>query len=114
MRRLIPNPAGAAALRLSLATAAIAWGLAQLQKMHEAAMAALSEVEADAAAAEQRLARLLLEEEEAHERAAAAAPDVQTATVEPESTPHPFAPRPLGHVVPEQRTQQGPDFPLVS
>lgn len=114
MRRLIPNPAGAAALRLSLATAAIAWGLAQLQKMHEAAMAALSEVEADAAAAEQRLARLLLEEEEAHERAAdRLGPDPAAAVMDDDEAPA-SASRRLGAVVPEQRTQQGPDFPLVS
>ena len=113
MRRLITSPAALTALRVTIATAAIGWGLGQLQRLHEAAMTALGEVEAEANAAEARLARLMEAEEEAHERAAAEAPDAQTATVSPESHPHPFAPRRLGQVVPEQRTE-GPDFPLVS
>lgn len=105
MRRLIANPQALAALRASLATAAIAWGLGQLQKMHEVAMAALSEVEADAAAAEARLARLLEAEEEHHETAAAAAAETVDADAG-EGAPT----RPLGLVVPEQRDK--PDFAL--
>ena len=104
MRRLIANPQALAALRASLATAAIAWGLGQLQRMHEVAMAALSEVEADAAAAEQRLARLLEAEEEHHETAAAAAETVDADADEDAPTR-----RPLGNllIVPEQRDQPG-------
>lgn len=54
-------------LRIWIATAAISWGLTVLSEIHAERSAALDELEADADAAEARLARLMEAEEEQHE-----------------------------------------------
>lgn len=83
MRRLIANPRALLLLRASIASAAIAWGLGQLQALHEAAEQRLTDLTTDGDAAEARLARLLEAEEEAHEAAGDRADDAVHCHVPP-------------------------------